>query len=69
MSTETANLYDSKSNKYSKAKILSVVDNSANRHFVRRNIITKSCVIETDKGQAKVTSKPGRDGTVNAVLI
>ena len=67
--TETANLYDPKTKKYTKTKIKSVVENPANRHFVRRNIITKGCVIETEKGKAKVTSRPGQDGMVNAVLI
>jgi small subunit ribosomal protein S8e len=52
-----------------KAKILMVVGNPANRHFVRRNILTKGCIIETDKGKARVLSRPGQEGVVNAVLI
>ncbi len=66
---EIANLLDTKTKTYSKAKILTVVDNPANRHYVRRNIITKGTIIDTEKGKAKVTSRPGQDGTVNAVLI
>ncbi len=66
---ESANLLDTKTKTYSKVKILTVVDNPANRHFIRRNIITKGTIIETEKGKAKVTSRPGQDGTVNAVLI
>jgi small subunit ribosomal protein S8e len=54
---------------YKKAKILSVVDNPANRHFVRRSIITKGAIINTDAGKARVTSRPGQDGVINAVLI
>ena len=69
LQTNVANLLDQKTKKYTKAKILNVVENAASRHFVRRNIITKGAVIETDKGKAKVTSRPGQDGTVNAVLI
>ena len=46
-----------------------VVENPANRHFVRRNIMTKGTVIETEKGKARITSRPGQDGTINAVLI
>mgnify|MGYP001344227684 FL=1 len=65
----TANVLDKKTNKYSKAKILSIIDNSANKQFIRRNIITKGAVINTDKGNARVTSRPGQDGAVNAVLI
>lgn len=66
---EVANLLDQKTKKYSKAKIKSVVESPANRHFVRRNIITKGTIIDTEKGKAKVTSRPGQDGTVNAILI
>lgn len=64
-----ANILDPESKKYSKVKISSVVENTANRHYVRRNIITKGAVIETEKGKAKVTSRPGQEGTVNAVLV
>jgi len=52
-----------------KVKIEMVVDNPANKHFVRRNIITKGAIIKTELGDAKVTSRPGQDGVVNAVLI
>jgi len=69
MKTTIANVLDKNTNKYEKLKILSVVENPADRHFVRRNIITKGTIIKTDKGDAKVTSRPGQDGTVNAVLI
>jgi small subunit ribosomal protein S8e len=69
LQSDMANLLDPKSKKYSKAKIMRVLENPANRHYARRNIITKGTVIKTDKGDAKVTSRPGQDGTVNAVLI
>ena len=67
--TDAANVYDPKTKKHLKAKIQIVVGNPANRHFVRRNIITKGTIIQTDKGNARVTSKPGQDGVINAVLI
>ncbi|RLF79472.1 30S ribosomal protein S8e, partial [Thermococci archaeon] len=41
----------------------------ANRQYVRRNIITKGAIIQTEIGKAIVTSRPGQDGVVNAVLI
>ena len=69
LSVNTANLLDPKTGKSSKVKIKNVVGNPANRYFVRRNIITKGTIIETEKGKAKVTSRPGQEGTVNAVLI
>jgi len=67
--TENANVLDPKTKKHSKSRIKSVVDNPANRNFMRRNIITKGAVIDTDLGKAKVTSRPGQEGIVNAVLI
>ncbi|MDP7323487.1 MAG: 30S ribosomal protein S8e [Candidatus Woesearchaeota archaeon] len=66
---DTANVYDPKSKKVSKTKIKSVSANPANRHFVRRNILTKGAEIETELGIAKVTSRPGKEGVVNAVLL
>ncbi len=55
--------------KVKKVKILNVTDNPANKFLARRNIITKSAVIVTELGKARVTSRPGQDGVVNAVLI
>ena len=51
------------------AEIEDVVENGANPNYVRRNIITKGAIIETDAGRARVTSRPGQDGLVNAVLV
>ena len=66
---EMANVYDPKSKKCFKLKILNIVGNPANRHFVRRNIITKGAVIKTEKGEARITSKPGSEDVINAVLV
>ncbi len=63
-----ANLLDPKTKKYTKVAIKTVAECQANRHFVRRNIIVKGTIITTDAGKAKVTSRPGQNGTVNAVL-
>ncbi len=66
---EYVNVVDPKTKKSKKVKIKTITDNPANRHFIRRNIMTKGAVIETDIGKAKITSRPGQDGIVNAVLI
>jgi len=66
---DEANVTDPKTNTQVKAKITLVTDNAANRHYVRRNVLTKGTIIDTDKGKAKVTNRPGREGVVNAVLI
>ncbi len=52
-----------------KVRILNVVDNPANKFLSRRNIITKGSIIETELGKARVTSRPGQHGVVNAILI
>ncbi|PSQ01299.1 30S ribosomal protein S8e [Halobacteriales archaeon QS_5_70_17] len=51
------------------ATVESVVENGANPNYVRRNIITKGAIIATSEGEARVTSRPGQDGQVNAVLV
>lgn len=62
-----ANVFENGKGK--KVKIISVVENPANRQYVRRNIITKGAIIQTEIGKALVTSRPGQEGIVNAVLI
>ena len=69
LAADTANLFDPKTKKYGQAKIKTVVENPANRHFIRRNIMTKGTVIDTNKGKARITSRPWQDGAINAVLI
>ena len=68
-SAEIANIYDSKNKKYLKANIIRVVENPANKHYVRKNVLTKGTVIETDKGRARITNQPGQEGSVNALLV
>ncbi|NLN43183.1 MAG: 30S ribosomal protein S8e [Methanosarcina sp.] len=64
-----ANVTSPKDGKIASAQIERVLDNIANKHYVRRNILTKGSVIRTTLGTARVTSRPGQDGVVNAVLI
>ena len=68
-SVEFANVLDPKTNSAKKVKILDILENPANPHFVRRKIITKGAIIKTELGNAKVTSRPSQHGIVNAVLI
>ncbi len=66
---EKINVVDPKTSKVQVTGILNVIENTANSHFVRRNIITKGAVVETGLGKVKVTSRPGQDGVVNGVLV
>ena len=69
MASNKVNVYNPSTKKCQVATIKSVSDNPANRHYARRNIVTQGTIIETDIGKAKVTSRPGQQGSVNAVLI
>jgi len=68
LSTNIINVAD-KNGKCVKTEILNVVENPANPHLVRRNIITKGAVVETKLGKARVTSRPGQESTINGKLI
>lgn len=59
---------DPKSGKTEKAEIVRVIKNPANVDYDRRGVITKGAIIETPKGLARITSRPGQNGTINAVL-
>ena len=67
--TNSANLLDAKAGKHVRATISAVTENPANRNYVRRNILTKGTIIDTDKGKARITNRPGQDGFVNATLL
>ena len=69
LKAQIANIYDPKDRKFKKANIKIVSNNPANRHYTRSNIITKGAIIETDIGKARITSRPGQDGMINAVLM
>ena len=64
-----ANVIDPSSNKAQKAKIIRVLETPAHTEFARRGIIIKGAIIETELGKAKVTSRPGQDGVINAILL
>jgi len=65
--TNVANVADGKG-KATKSKILRVKKSPANRDYERRGVITLGAVLETEAGEAVVTSRPTDDGVVNAVL-
>lgn len=65
---EFANVVDPNSKKIVRARILQVTKNSANKDYERRGVITKGALLETESGTARVVSRPGQDGTVNAIL-
>jgi small subunit ribosomal protein S8e len=68
LSVNQANISDA-SGKTSKVEILRVIKNPANVDYDRRGVITKGTMIATPLGTARVTSRPGQDGIVNAILV
>ncbi len=60
---------DPKSGKTEKVEVTRVVKNPANIDYNRRGVITKGAMIETSLGLARVTSRPGQNGVLNAILI
>ena len=52
-----------------KVKIQSVDDNPANPNYVRRSLLTKGAVVDTPEGKARITSRPGQEGVVNAIPV
>ena len=69
LATSSINVMDQKTGKAKKATIKTVTENPANIHYVRRNIITKGAVVETDLGKVKITSRPGQTGALSGVLV
>ena len=68
LSDKFASVTDLKTGKTQKTQITRVVRNGANVDYNRRGVITKGAEIETALGLAKVTSRPGNDGIIDAVL-
>ena len=66
---EFANVIDRESKKVTKFKIFRVAKNPANRDYERRGVISKGAIIEIENGTARVVSRPGQDGVVNAILV
>jgi small subunit ribosomal protein S8e len=65
---EFANVLDESAGKTTKVKITRVLRNPANRDYERRGVITKGALIDTELGNARVTSRPSQDGVINAIL-
>ncbi|MGY5865463.1 MAG: 30S ribosomal protein S8e [Candidatus Thorarchaeota archaeon] len=63
------NVTDPAKNVTFRAELQDVEENSANMDYQRRKVITRGTIVKTSKGRAKVTSRPGQEGILNAILI
>jgi len=66
LSTDKAYVLDKKTNKGKIVKIKAVLLIPSNRYL--KNILMKGAVIDTEMGKAKITNRPGQEGSVSAVL-
>lgn len=69
LSIKQACVTDQKTGKTKKVEITRVAKNPANIDYNRRGVITKGAIVETSLGPARITSRPGQHGILNAVLI
>ncbi len=68
-STNFINVTDPNTNKTAKVRILGFESNAASKDLHRRHILTKGAVVETEMGNARITSRPGQQGTLNGILV
>lgn len=69
LTDNVVNVNDPKKGVTKKANMITVVESPADVNYVRRNIVTKGAVVDTDAGKVRLTSRPGKDGVLNGVLI
>jgi small subunit ribosomal protein S8e len=67
--TQWVNLSDPSKGKTRKIEIQRILENPSNIDYNRRGVITKGTIIDTAEGTARVTSRPGQSGLLNAILI
>ena len=63
------NVLDSKTKKSKVVKIKNVLETPSNRFLARQNILTKGAIVETEIGKARITNRPGQEGSVQGILI
>jgi small subunit ribosomal protein S8e len=62
------NVNDTHNKKTIKTKIIRVLENPANKDYERRGVLSKGALVETELGIARVVSRPGQHGSMNAIL-
>lgn len=67
LTVEKANVLNKKTKKAKVVKIKSVLETPANRFL--RKILIKGAIIDTEAGKAKITNRPGQEGSIQAILI
>jgi small subunit ribosomal protein S8e len=68
VSAKYVNVSDPATGRTERLEVLDVVSNPANVDYNRRGVITKGVIVRTENGLAKIVSRPGQDGVLNAVV-
>lgn len=66
-SSSYVNVSDPSTGQTQRLRVLDVVSNPANVDYNRRGVLTKGAIIRTENGLAKISSRPGQDGELNAI--
>jgi small subunit ribosomal protein S8e len=66
--SEFLNVNDRENKKTIKTKIIKVLKNPANKDYERRGVLSKGAFVETELGIARIISRPGQNGSINAIL-
>jgi small subunit ribosomal protein S8e len=69
LSATFANLTNQQDGTSEKVKIIQVLENPSDVDLDRRGVLTRGAIIETEKGKAKVTSRPGQNGVIDAIKL
>jgi len=69
VSDQWVNLSDPKTGRTERVRILDVVRNPANVDWDRRGVITRGTIVRTERGLARIVSRPGQNGVLNAILV
>ncbi len=68
VSANYVNVSDPATGRTERLEVLDIVSNPANVDYNRRGVITKGVIVRTENGLAKIVSRPGQDGVLNAVV-
>ena len=69
VSDQWVNLSDPKTGRTERVRILDVVRNPANVDWDRRGVITRGTIVRTERGLARIVSRPGQNGVLNAIPV
>ena len=69
LSTDKINLFDKKEKKSHILKIKNVIEVPSNKFLARKNVLVKGAIVETEKGKAKITNRPGQEPSVQGIFL